>query len=553
MRDVRNMDTESKLFAAPFLRQSYHPSESNSALKRAIGLFRVTSMLSNALTEEQVANIIIQEGFAVLGAFSGDIVMIGPDGRLYLVAYRKYKKEWAFIPEDKPLLTRFVIRTKKPYYIKDIQDIASPYEHARQFYADSKANSAIIIPLMAKKTVIGVMQFTYREKQRFSTEEKLFIQTLANQCALAFMRVKVQQELAASKGQLEGILENTADGIFLQDELRNVLYINDVCAGLFDISLHDMKKTISGQQLDRNVTLKTENGKTLTLSEISESVMKKKELHARLVVKVTYKKDGKDKWLLLKTTKINKKSHSQPRIITTIHDITSEKELDLRKDYFISIASHELKTPITSLKLFVELLRSHIEKSADKRSTLYIRKITEQTGRLQTLIMELLDVSRIQKGKMQYKEELLRVDELLKNTVQDLQLFSASHELKLISILPCTVRGDRFRLYQVITNLITNAVKYSPQQNKIIIRMKKRGKQVVVSVQDFGIGISKDQEEKIFDRFYQVMEENMKTSTGLGMGLFISREIVEKHNGKIWVESTKGKGTTFFFSLPIVK
>jgi len=115
------------------------------------------------------------------------------------------------------------------------------------------------------------------------------------------------------------------------------------------------------------------------------------------------------------------------------------------------------------------------------------------------------------------------------------------------------VFGDRFRVYQVITNLLTNAVKYSPKKDKIIIDAKKVGKEALVSVKDFGIGIPKDKQEKIFEKLYQVTEPDVKTFPGLGMGLYISNEIVKRHNGKMWVKSQKGKGSTFYFTLPLAQ
>ena len=118
---------------------------------------------------------------------------------------------------------------------------------------------------------------------------------------------------------------------------------------------------------------------------------------------------------------------------------------------------------------------------------------------------------------------------------------------------PLHVFVDRFRIDQVLTNLITNAAKYSPRDKEILIKIKKEGDKVIVSVKDFGIGIEKDQQKRVFDRLYQVTDEKEKTFPGLGMGLYISKEIVKRHKGTIWVESQKGHGSTFFFSLPFSK
>ena len=126
-------------------------------------------------------------------------------------------------------------------------------------------------------------------------------------------------------------------------------------------------------------------------------------------------------------------------------------------------------------------------------------------------------------------------------------------EIVLTSKASVNVFADRFRMYQVLTNLITNAIKYSKGEKQIKVRIKREADKVVVSVQDFGIGIAKEQQKKIFERLYQVQDDNGRTYPGFGMGLYISKEIITRHKGAIWVESEKGKGSTFYFTLPLKK
>ena len=134
-----------------------------------------------------------------------------------------------------------------------------------------------------------------------------------------------------------------------------------------------------------------------------------------------------------------------------------------------------------------------------------------------------------------------------------LQSTTSSHKLILKSAPKIKVSADRFRIYQVLTNLITNAIKYSGDSTDIILNIKKDTGKAIISVQDFGIGIAKSEQKKVFDRLYQVTDPTEKTFPGLGMGLYISHEIIKRHKGKIWVEGEKGKGSTFFFTLPQAK
>lgn len=236
-----------------------------------------------------------------------------------------------------------------------------------------------------------------------------------------------------------------------------------------------------------------------------------------------------------------------------LNDVTQQRELEHRKDDFVNMASHELKTPVTSMKLYIATLSGRVKKYNDRGVEQVIKGLQLQTDKLQELINDLLDVSRLQTGKLSFKKERFRLDELIMETADGLRDSAGGRHIAYTAKTPFSIQADRFRIYQVLTNLITNAIKYSPDGTEITIRAKRADGKVVVGVTDRGIGIDKDQQKKIFDRLYQVTGAKEKTFPGLGMGLYISKEIMKRHRGSIWVESTKGKGSTFFFSLPLPK
>lgn len=233
-------------------------------------------------------------------------------------------------------------------------------------------------------------------------------------------------------------------------------------------------------------------------------------------------------------------------------DITARKEHERLKDEFISMASHELKTPITSMKMFVDILQNHVLENKQQDIALkYIKRIHDQTDKMKDLVDDLLDVSRIETGKLQLKKEIFNIMEVLEDTIEAMKPAAKYHTLLFDSSNTLPVCGDKFRIYQVITNLLTNAIKYSPRGKKIVIAAKKDKNMVIVSVQDFGIGIAKSKQKKIFEKLYQVTDPVEMTYPGLGIGLYISKEIIQRHEGEIWVESEKNKGSTFYFTLPI--
>lgn len=237
--------------------------------------------------------------------------------------------------------------------------------------------------------------------------------------------------------------------------------------------------------------------------------------------------------------------------VASVDDITERKEIEARKDDFVNMASHELKTPVTSLKLYLDYLDYHLEQYGDEKAFATIKNIESQVEKLQNIINDLLDVSRLTTGKLTYEFEDFDLNVLIRDTIAIFQDTNQKREISYLNTNSLPVKADRFRIYQVVTNLITNALKYSPAGSDVKIDARMGDNDVVVSVRDYGIGIKKDQQRKIFERLYQVNDSVEKTFPGLGMGLYISREIIKRHKGKIWVESQKGKGSTFYFSLPL--
>jgi len=164
---------------------------------------------------------------------------------------------------------------------------------------------------------------------------------------------------------------------------------------------------------------------------------------------------------------------------------------------------------------------------------------------------DLLDLSKMQTGQLVYREECFDMDALVQEIVENVQETTSTHHLLLEGQTQAEVFGDRDRIGQVLINLLNNAIKYSSQADRVLVRVAKDQHRVVVTVQDFGIGIAKEHQNKIFERLYQVTDSNENTYPGLGIGLYISCEIVKRHGGQLWVESEKGKGTTFYFTLPL--
>jgi two-component system CheB/CheR fusion protein len=238
-------------------------------------------------------------------------------------------------------------------------------------------------------------------------------------------------------------------------------------------------------------------------------------------------------------------------IIATYRDITERKMLEQQKDDFIGIASHELKTPVTSIKAYSQILQDVFSKAHDKKSVELLHKMETQVDRLNVLIVDLLDFTRIEGGKLKFREESYTMNELINEVVEEMQRTTKTHKLILKLGRSAKMYGDRYRVGQVVTNIISNAIKYSPNGKEIIITSKMANETVAVSIQDFGVGIHAKLVAKVFDKFFRVTEPVLNTFPGLGLGLYIAAEIIQRQGGKIWAKSTVGKGSTFSFSLPV--
>lgn len=230
-------------------------------------------------------------------------------------------------------------------------------------------------------------------------------------------------------------------------------------------------------------------------------------------------------------------------------DITRQKELERQKDDFMGIVSHELKTPVTSIKAFTQVLQRRFVQAGDEKSSELLGKMNAQINKLTNLISDLLDATKIEGGNLRFNEAFFSFDALVDEVVEEVQRTTNKHTIEKVGQTGKQVYGDKDRIGQVIVNLLTNAIKYSPSADKVLVKSSAENEHVMLCVQDFGVGIPQEKQLQIFERFYRV--DDNETIAGIGLGLFISAEIIKRQHGTIWVESTPGEGSTFCFSLPI--
>lgn len=257
-----------------------------------------------------------------------------------------------------------------------------------------------------------------------------------------------------------------------------------------------------------------------------------------------------NKLMLLNAHRVELEGKYKDRILLAIEDITERRAIEQRKDDFLTIASHELKTPLTTVLGYVQMLERLMPENSSDRYKSVVSKTAVYVDRLNQLVGELLDMSRIQTGNIELHPVPFDFDRMVTETIEGLQTATPNYRITVSGKAGIVYNGDEAHLVQVLTNLVSNAIKYSPEGSDVKIFVSKVSNFIKVSVQDQGMGIKEDELKKIFQRFYRV-GETQKHYPGMGIGLYICDQIIKNHRGTLWAESEVGKGSVFNFTLPV--
>lgn len=409
------------------------------------------------------------------------------------------------------------------------------------------------LPLLFEEELFGII-YLFRTEYAFTQLDWQFLQGFAYQAAIAVRNARLYHQLETERSRLATIIENSAHGVLILNAERRVLVINQSLGAMVGMATEDAVDRPCQEVL----VLQNVQGDDICQMEDFAGFPGRESLHcegdlsrpggSRLTVSVTY-------------TPLYDEQEQLVNIIVNVHDITRFREEEEMKNTFTSIISHELKTPVALIKGYAQTLaRPDAQWDAETaRQSLQI--IEEEADRLEDLINNLLDASRIQASGLRLDYADLDLQTLARKVAEAYRLQTDRHQIELDFPKPLPlVWGDETRLRQVLTNLVSNAIKYSPNGGVIRIGGWTETEpdataelRVVLYVADEGIGIPQPELPKIFDRFYRVDSSLRRSTTGAGLGLFLCKAIIEAHDGEIWVRSEAGKGTTFFIALPIAQ
>lgn len=414
----------------------------------------------------------------------------------------------------------------------------------------SKLGQVLGLPLLFEEEMLGVI-YLFRGGSAFTQLDWEFLEGFAYQAAIAVRNARLYAQLSTERSRLAAIIQNSADGILLLRPDRRVDVINQALATMLGREAESIIGELCGQVLElQNVT-----GDDLCASSEVKIPPQGLRCEGELV-----RSTGGNLAVAVTYTPLFDPQGQLTDIIVNVIDITRFREEEEMKSTFVSIISHELKTPVALVKGYAQTLARPDAAWDPETARQGLQIIEEEADRLEALINNLLDVSRIQAGDLRLDMSDVNMRLLLERIAQDYRTQTDRHqiELDLPAHLPLVV-GDEERLRQVFTNLVGNAIKYSPDGGLIRIggwvdRQEREGRtlsRLVIYVADEGIGIPEEELPKVFDRFYRVDSGLRRRTAGVGLGLFLVNAIVEAHHGEIWVRSELHKGTTFSVALPL--
>ncbi len=413
----------------------------------------------------------------------------------------------------------------------------------------NEVKSILAAPLKVKSQTLGVIHVFSQKENNFHEDDLRLFMILSSQAAVVVTSSKMLREIEEERKKDSALLSSIGEGVLAVDKLEKIILLNpsgEQITGYLQEELlgKTIKETLGIwnkenkliEDKDSPIPKVLTDGKKLALSEI---YLKKRDgtlFPAYLSVAAT--RDADDKVM---------------GAIVVFRDITHELEVEQMKQELISIATHELRTPITGIKGYLDMILTGDAGPISGELKEMIEEIIKINQRLADLVDDLLNVGRIEQGRIELKPIPMDIVKLIEEVVKELQIQAKDKNLQLRfeKHEMEQVKADPERTRQILINLVGNAIKYT-EHGSVTVALGKNEHEVIVAVEDTGMGISKEGQEKLFEKFYRVKTDKTRRITGTGLGLWITKQLVERQGGKIWVESVEGKGSTFHFSLPMV-
>jgi len=425
-----------------------------------------------------------------------------------------------------------------------LRDVREEPEFAYFYRLTDPVESLGIIPIMIEGKLLGNVGVFFHRTHLFTDEEARLLFFLANQVAIALKNARLYNTAVEEKEKLNSILTGMSDGVITLDKQSRILTFNPAAEKI----LGWREKEVVGEPFSSVFRCSNEHER-FSLENMLQafSAETKGADHQEFAVEG---RDGSEKILSIAFSPLREESGELLGIVAVFRDVSKLKEFEQLKSNFISTVSHELRTPLTSIKGYIATLLHPATKFDVTTQKDFLQIMNREADRLSSLITDLLEVSKIESQKFRMNPQPLDLVKMVTELVEKYREIGTKHRVDVQASESLQVKIDRAQIEYVLHHLLGNAVKYSPKGGTILVEVRGDEGKVYVSVQDQGIGIPFDEQEKIFDRFHRVDNRPTRWAYGWGLGLFIARKVIEAHGGHIWVESALGGGSKFTFTLP---
>ncbi|HET7010442.1 MAG TPA: ATP-binding protein [Anaerolineales bacterium] len=498
--------------------------DAKGALEKRLNELEALAQIGRTVTAtldlDPVLTAVVEDAVRLTGAEEGSLLLLDPEsGELYMRASKNFDEEFAraFRLQVQDSLAGQVVASGEPVVI----DERSPQKIKTSYLV----RSLLYVPLRVRKRTIGVLGVDNRKGGRnFTREDQTVMMAMADYAAIAIENARLYERTEAERRQLETVLTQTESGVMVLDPENRLILINRAAREAYGVD---------GDVVGRSVVEALDDAELLSLIRAPGTQPRREELGLR---------DGRV--FTAQRTLIPGVGQS-----IVMHDITHLKELDRIKSEFVTTVSHDLRSPLTAILGYIELIERAGPVNEQQKE--FIRRVRLSVEQITNLVSDLLDLGRIEAG-LDTSKEKTPLAVLARYAIEGLRPMADTKHIALSAEvtdeLPM-VTGDPYRLRQMIGNLIDNAVKYTPPGGRVRVSAEAEGDQVILRVQDDGPGIPPAEQPYLFDRFYRASNVP-EDSTGTGLGLSIVKSIVDNHQGRIWVDSKLGAGTTFTVVLP---
>jgi len=436
-----------------------------------------------------------------------------------------------------------VFRTGEAVRVEDV-DTDPQLGPERELALSLGVTSLLSAPLQVENQTLGVINvFNKRSGQPFTEEDQTLLKTLASQAAVILQNSRLHAAVEAERGMLEAILDSLGSAAVVLDREERILLCNPVAEAQFQIR----EEEVLGQPVATAFRDHPDVVALLTAPPTETPAPGEDPPPPLPELKLL----GPEEIILqVRTTNLRSPQGKILGRVAVFNDITQIRKVDQLKTEFVSTVSHELRTPLTTIKAFTATLLRDVE--FDRATQVeWLTIIDSECNRLTRLINDLLSISRIEAGRsLQMNWEEIDLAEVVHRVVEQQSSYSTRHQLKPETPETLLIEADEDKLIQILTNLVNNAIKYAPRGGLVEVKARDNGRYVHVSVKDEGPGIRPEHLTKVFDKFYQADSSSTRKVGGTGLGLYLTKHLVEAHGGKIWAESEWGHGATFHFILP---